>query len=413
VKNAYRSPRAATGLSLIELMIAVLIGTILVLGLVQVFAASRTAYQLSQGIARNQESSRFAVDFLTRDLRMAGHAGCVNDQSLLSTNGVRITGGNIRSLFLTGPNRDINNVAALLYPLRFDVSIQGYEANGTAPGQSRQIPATHAVGTAGNWTPALPAAITALSPAPIQGSDIVVLRYLSAEEAPISTFNATGTPAVVYPAASSTLATGGSGLFAIADCRSATVFQASSAPTSTSMNVTQTGLNASSLSYLSTQDTSLAYKAGSASLFRAESMVYYVAISPTTQEPALYRFRWTSDPGAAVLSSISEEMVDGIESMQLLYGLDSAPAGSLPTGYIANMVPASGIGSEAAAAEWRRVGAVQLGLVVRNTGESAAAPGALKDLTVLQVQMPLQTPDTNYRTTYETTVALRNRLFGN
>ena len=94
--------RRVAGLSLIELMIALLIGTILVLGLVQVFSASRAAYQLSQGIARNQENARFALDFLSRDLRMAGHAGCVNDQSLLATDaGGNVTGGNIRSLFMT------------------------------------------------------------------------------------------------------------------------------------------------------------------------------------------------------------------------------------------------------------------------------------------------------------------------
>lgn len=410
MKNLHRFPRTATGMTLIELMIALLIGTILVLGLVQVFAASRTAYQLSQGIARNQESSRFAVDFLTRDLRMAGHSGCVNDQSLLSTDGTNITGGNIRSLFMTGPNRNANNVASLLFPLRFDVSIQGFEANGTNPGDSRTIPTTPVVGAATAWTPALPAAISGLNP--VAGSDIVVLRYLSAEEAPITTFNAGGTPAVVYPAASGALATGGSGLYAIADCRSATVFQASAAPSATSMNVTQTGLNASDLSFISSQDSSLAYKAGSASLFRAESLVYYVAVNGQG-EPALYRTRWTSAPGAGALTPVTEEMVDGIESMQLLFGRDSAPLTAAPSGYVSTMVTADVIGGEANAAAWRRVGAVQLGLVVRNTGERAASEQAQLPLTVLEVRMPPQQADGNYRTAYETTVALRNRLFGN
>ncbi|SDQ49252.1 type IV pilus assembly protein PilW [Pseudoxanthomonas sp. CF125] len=415
MKTAYKGPRVSTGLSLIELMIALLIGTILVLGLVQVFSASRTAYQLSQGIARNQESSRFAVDFLTRDLRMAGHAGCVNDQSLLSTDGTTITGGNIRSLFLNGANRNANNVAALLFPLRFDVSIQGYEANGTAPGNTRQIPAALVAGAAADWSPVLPADISGLNPAPIRGSDIVVLRFLSAEEAPITTFNATGTPAVVYPAASGALATGGSGLFAIADCRGASVFQASAAPTATSMNVTQTGLNASDLTFISTHDSSLAYKAGSASLYRAESMAYYVAFSPQAQAPALYRVRWISTPGNGALTAVTEEMVDGVESMQLLFGRDSAPLTSPPSGYISSMVPASTIGDETNAAAWRRVGAVQLGLMVRNSGnrEGAAATQSLIPLSVLEVQMPVQTPDGNYRSVYETTVALRNRLYGN
>ncbi len=70
-----------SGLSLIELMIALTIGLIIMLGVVQVFAASRTAYQLSEGLARVQENSRFAMDSLQRELRMAGHFGCVNDQA--------------------------------------------------------------------------------------------------------------------------------------------------------------------------------------------------------------------------------------------------------------------------------------------------------------------------------------------
>ncbi len=84
-----------------ELLIALLIGSILIVGVIQVFLASWTAYRLSQGIARNQESGRFALDFLTRDIRMAGHTGCINDQALLSVDdGGHPNGGNIRSLFL-------------------------------------------------------------------------------------------------------------------------------------------------------------------------------------------------------------------------------------------------------------------------------------------------------------------------
>ena len=53
--------RRQAGLSLIELMIALLIGSILLIGLVQVFGASRTAYQLSEGMSRTQENARFAL----------------------------------------------------------------------------------------------------------------------------------------------------------------------------------------------------------------------------------------------------------------------------------------------------------------------------------------------------------------
>lgn len=414
-KEMQNMAKGMRGVTLIELMIALLIGSILVLGLVQVFAASRSAYQLSQGIARNQESSRFAIDFLTRDLRMAGHTGCVNDQSLLASSGGVITGGNIRSLFLANADRNANNVAALAFPLRFDVAIEGFEANGTAPGDTSAIPATPVAGVAADWTPALPAELQGLGA--LRGSDIVVLRFLSPEESPITTFNADPSvqPNLVYPAASGTLASQGSGLFAIADCRSATVFQASAVPTSTQMNVAATGLNKSNLSFVSTQDRSLAYKPGSAALFRAESMAYYVALN-AQNEPALYRVRWTANnPVATTTARVADEMVDGVESMQLLFGRDAVTDPALPPlGNIATMDTAATINASTygPAAAWRRVGAVQVGLLVRNSGERAASAQSADAQAVMEVSMPAPN-DGNYRSTYETTVALRNRLYGN
>lgn len=413
-RDIWTMGRNMRGVTLIELMIALLIGSILVLGLTQVFSASRTAYQLSQGIARNQESSRFAIDFLTRDLRMAGHTGCVNDQSLLASSGGLITGGNIRSLFLSGADRNSDNVAALPFPLRFDMAIEGFEANGTAPGTSSAIPAAPAAGVAGDWTPTLPAALADLGA--LKGSDIVVLRFLSPEESPIITFNAdpASPPNLVYPSASGAVATGGSGLFAIADCRSATVFEASATPTSTQMRVAASGLNKSDLSFVGTQDRALAYKPGSAALFRAESMAYYIALN-SQNEPALYRARWIATPGAAALTRVTDEMVDGIESMQLLFGRDAVTDPALPPlGNIATMDTAATVSASAygAAAAWRRVGAVQVGLLVRNSGERAASSQSVIPQAVLQVAMPVP-DDSNYRATYETTVALRNRLYGN
>ena len=406
-------PRHVAGMSLIELMIALLIGTILVLGLVQVFAASRTAYQLSQGIARNQENARFALDFLGRDLRMAGHAGCVNDQSLLTADsGGAVTGGNIRSLFLTDAQRNANNTAALPFPLRFDMSVQGFEANGTGPGDAVALPATPAAGAAGDWSPALPAELSGLSP--IAGSDIVVLRYLSPEQAQVTGLAMGASSTISYPAASGTVATGGSGLYALADCGGATVFQASAAPTATAMTINVTGLNQSDLGYVSSNDGAITYKPFGATLYRAESIAYYVALNPQNV-PALYRARWTSAPGAAALSVAVEEMVEGVESLQMLYGEDSNSEDLtvLPSGHITKANTAATIGDATNAGRWRRVGAVQLGLLVRGGGEERAASAqAAAGHDVLQVAMT--TPaDGHYRSVYETTLALRNRLFGN
>lgn len=65
-----------TGLSLIELMIAITLGLILMTGVVQVFVSSKTVFSTQQAMSRIQESGRLAIDFLARDIRMAGFYGC-------------------------------------------------------------------------------------------------------------------------------------------------------------------------------------------------------------------------------------------------------------------------------------------------------------------------------------------------
>jgi len=411
------------GMSLIELMIALVIGLVLLAGVIQVFSASRTAYQLSQAIARNQENARFALDFLQRDLRMVGHAGCVNDQSLLSLNSAhKITGGNIRSLFMTEAQRNDNTVTVLPFPLRFDMSIQGFEANGTSPGENLAM-GTPAVGGAGDWTPALPDAdlFQVMAPKPVKGSDIVVMRYLSPEQTTVISF---APPTLTYPdesvAGATKVATDStaSNLFAVGDCRGTSVFQASAAPGNTGMTVSQEGLNQSDLAYVGTQDGALAYGANQAWLSKAEIVAYYVALNPDGV-PSLYRMHWSTTPGAKALAAASEEMAEGVESMQLLYSVDSeTSATSLPTGYLnktytAKDLDALGANDAAKANLWRRVGAVQLGLLLRGTGDRAVVP-VPADANLPRVLNVKMTPadDGQYRSSYESTIALRNRLFG-
>lgn len=64
------------GLSLIELMISLVIGLILMAAVVQMFVGSRVTYSMQSELAKLQENARFSVDFISRDLRMAGYWGC-------------------------------------------------------------------------------------------------------------------------------------------------------------------------------------------------------------------------------------------------------------------------------------------------------------------------------------------------
>ncbi|MEO6146928.1 MAG: PilW family protein [Sulfuriferula sp.] len=67
-----------TGFSLMELMIAITIGFIVVAGVGYLYLGSRQTFNAQDSLSAIQENSRFALDTMSRDIRMAGYMGCGN-----------------------------------------------------------------------------------------------------------------------------------------------------------------------------------------------------------------------------------------------------------------------------------------------------------------------------------------------
>lgn len=377
--------RSPSGFSLIEMMIALVLGSILILGLAQVFAASRSSYALSEGLSRVQENGRFAVDYMQRDLRMVGHFGCANDQFRLQKSG-------LLESHLASPGA-----------LDFSHSIQGYEAAGSGPGATVALLTDAEIQTPSSWTgdPALPTFISGASPRPLPGSDVLVVRFLSGEGVPVTSVTSTGV--AVDTAKWDVLTQDGvasPALFGVADCTYADVFQATSI-SSGSITATATGLNTTAIDFGNRYTAS---PAGQTMLYRAEAMAYYVAPG-AGGGPSLWRLRFHTTPGGIVVND-PEELIEGIENMQLIYGRDQGAAGAL-TGNIGEQDTADTLGSSEA--EWRRVGQIRVGLLVRSPDRSAASQ-AVASQTLLGTVLAAP-DDARYRAVYETTVALRNRLY--
>lgn len=70
--------RRQRGLTLIELMVALTIGLFLVSGILYIYLSTRASYASNDAAARVQEDARFAMERLTREIRMAGYTGCAN-----------------------------------------------------------------------------------------------------------------------------------------------------------------------------------------------------------------------------------------------------------------------------------------------------------------------------------------------
>ena len=71
-------------MTLIELMIAMLIGLVLVGGAVTVFVQSKANYRTADSVARLQENARYTLDLLEPDVRLAGYWGLNNMPDLVT-----------------------------------------------------------------------------------------------------------------------------------------------------------------------------------------------------------------------------------------------------------------------------------------------------------------------------------------
>ena len=96
-----KNDHSQTGISLIEIMIALLIGTFLLGGVLQIFIGSKQTYRMQENLSRLQENGRLALDLIGRDIRMTGYWGCLARAS------GDITGGDstitLKAAFVTTP----------------------------------------------------------------------------------------------------------------------------------------------------------------------------------------------------------------------------------------------------------------------------------------------------------------------
>ena len=68
--------RKVVGFSLIELMVAMVIGVIILLGLISLFNSSSALSRSQSGLSVLQENGRYAISRLKRDIEVAGRKHC-------------------------------------------------------------------------------------------------------------------------------------------------------------------------------------------------------------------------------------------------------------------------------------------------------------------------------------------------
>lgn len=77
--KSFNKPLKAAGFTLLELLIAMAMGIAVMSGVVSVLVVSKSNYITERELAALQENARFALKFLTEEIQMAGYNGCNSD----------------------------------------------------------------------------------------------------------------------------------------------------------------------------------------------------------------------------------------------------------------------------------------------------------------------------------------------
>lgn len=70
------------GFGLIELMVAMTLGLVVVLGITQIFLAARMTFATQNASARMQEDARFVLSKMIQEIRMVGMFGCLSTSAI-------------------------------------------------------------------------------------------------------------------------------------------------------------------------------------------------------------------------------------------------------------------------------------------------------------------------------------------
>lgn len=249
------------GFSLVELMVAMVLGLILIGGVIDIYLSSKQTYRMQDNQSRLQENGRFALQFLSKDLRMAGYIGC-NNLATITPNII----ANSPPVFAIG------NV------------VQGYDS--------------------GTWPATFPTKPTNLAP----NTSVILARYASSSGVYIDQ-PLPSTAATIHVNANPYGWTAGAVLF-ISDCQTADIFRANS------ISAGSGGININHSTGSNTANVLSKAYGTDAQVMAFSSYMYYLGSmaggNNTACPCALFRQQFTGTP---------EQLVDNIRDMKVNYGV--------------------------------------------------------------------------------------------
>ena len=347
------SKKSDGGFSLIEMLVALAISSLILAGVVQIFAGSKQADVLTISLARVQESGRFATEILNEELRLAGYQGC------------------------SDPNQDFiptSNILANNFVLT-DVTNQVIEGV--------DVPA-------GGGTVNLYSGAISITDA-IAGTSVVSITSASPTFASLDTDMAAPDSVVSIGDNAAGFTQGDVLLVSNCTAEGQFVFKASAVGDTAPVEITHTTTDNSSESF-----GGITFETG-ATVRRITNNTYYVKDNPLGIR-SLYR---------RAIDGTLEEMIEGVDNLQILYGHYDDNNTASSTDDIVRWVDATTINSTTAL-EWRNVVSIKAALLVADDTPVLAENGPAT-YAMLNTNVAAPATDNKLRRVFTTTAKVRNR----
>lgn len=369
------------GFTLTELLISLVLGAFVIGGVLSVFLGGLQTFRMTDSLSRMQESGRFALELMRRDLREAGFVGCRNTlrQEIPRTDGP-LDPGFIRNTLNPAPTATTD---PLPFEFDFGVPLMGYDGTGDGSGTSW---------TAGDVLAPAPQSISLMTVTevgqallPRDDSDIVVM--IAARGAGLSV---SAHPGGNPPGSAALLLSGVSDLeegdivFAT-DCASGAIFEVTGPNGGNDTLVHNTGNTSGTPGNYT---TALGRSFVGAEVFRIERAAYFVANRPGTDLPVLYRN--------------GDEIAENVEQLQITYGLDTTFDAQVNDYVTATQMLATG-------APWDNVLAVRLNLLF-SSGEENNLTEQPSSLSYNGGIFTAEADDRRLYRVFTATVGIRNRV---
>jgi type IV pilus assembly protein PilW len=321
------------GISLVEVLVALVISVFLLGGIVQVYLGNKTTFKFTNALAEIQENGRFALDWISQDLRMSNEWGCVK--------------------FNPADTDNINNTLSA-------ATVPGYDSNFHDFVGEEAVEGTNNTG--------------------LNGSDTVTIRGGKPGQANVES--------PFYPTATARLTTANGGRIGANDIVLVTRCGANDLLIEAEADIlrvtTSTSITGNTQTDLRFAGAKSQQFENDASVIQLQTVTYSVANGASGQ-PSLFRTEF----GTAL------ELVEGIDDMQILYGVDNDNDQSANQYLSSNNVT-----------DFEDVVSIRVMLLVRSIDDFVAeAPQAYS------FNGALTTPgDRRLRQVFTTTIALRNRI---